>query len=140
MELQWAVAGASQEPGQVSSGTFVVGPDGTVVVGPYGTCAVGGLTRAQAEKALARHLAPYHKEPQVRLMARQNAPPTPAAPPEELAWRTMPTERAAPDASPANRLEPATALATPGDPPGTPIATTPEEPAVRPAVFQGGTP
>jgi hypothetical protein len=86
MEILWQVATAQNQPGQVSSGTGMIGPDGTVVIGPYGTCKVAGLTLQQAGTALEQHLGAYMKNPTVRLSALLPANQT------NLAWRSARTE------------------------------------------------
>ena len=86
MEVQWQVLSVQNEPGQVSSGKGMIGPDGTVVVGPYGSCPVAGLTLNQAAGVLENHLIEFIKSPKVRVTL-----PTPiaqlAVEPLELAWR-----------------------------------------------------
>jgi hypothetical protein len=86
MEILWQVATVQSQPGQVSRGTGMIGPDGTVVIGPYGTCKVAGLTLQQAGVALERHLAAYLKNPTVQLSAVLPASQT------DLAWRSARTE------------------------------------------------
>ena len=82
MMVYWQAQPSANEPGQVKSGTGVVGPDGTMVVGPYGTCKVSGFTLDQATTALERQLAAYMKTPHVRLSM------TAAAEPTEIDWRS----------------------------------------------------
>ena len=81
MMVYWQAQPAQQQPGDVTSGTGVVGPDGTMEVGPYGTCKVSGMRLDQATTALEQQLAAYMKGPQVRLSM------TAAADPLGLAWR-----------------------------------------------------
>ena len=81
MMVYWQAQPAQNQPGDVKSGTGIVGPDGTMEVGPYGTCKVSGLRLDEATTALEQQLAAYMKGPQVRLSM------TAAAEPMGLAWR-----------------------------------------------------
>jgi hypothetical protein len=85
MELQWRVRTAQEQPGQVRSGSGMIGPDGTVEVGPYGTCKVSGMTLDQAALAIEQHLAAYIQTPSVQLSATSPASQT------ALAWRSART-------------------------------------------------
>jgi hypothetical protein len=82
MMVYWDAQPSRTEPGQVRTGTAVVGPDGNIVVGPYGSCKVAGLSVGQAQKALEQHLAAYLATPHVRLS--MTATPEPV----EIAWRS----------------------------------------------------
>jgi hypothetical protein len=90
MEVQWRVQTAEDQPGQVTSGQALVGPDGTVVVGPYGTCKVAGLSLDQATIALEQHLATYMKTPSVQLSATVSTNLAVSANQADLAWRPAP--------------------------------------------------
>jgi hypothetical protein len=86
-EIHWQAQTAHVEPGQVTQGTGMIGPDGTVVLGPYGTCNVGGMTLDRANRVVEQHLASYLDTPTVRLSAvvtTDQAAPTLRA---DLAWR-----------------------------------------------------
>src|SRR5262249_20267109 len=82
MEIHWQVATAQNQPGQVSKGTGLIGPDGTMVIGPYGTCKVAGMTLQQAGTALEQQLAAYMRSPTIQLSAVLPASQT------DLAWRS----------------------------------------------------
>jgi hypothetical protein len=88
MEIQWQVQTAQDQPGQVTSGKALIGPDGTVVVGPYGTCKVAGLTLGQATLAFEQQLAPYMKAPSVQLSTAVAAGSYDTS---DLAWRPAQT-------------------------------------------------
>jgi len=85
-EVQWQVRTAQDQPGQVSSGRGMIGPDGTVVVGPYGACKLAGLTLDQATLAMENHLAAYMQTPSVQLSA------TIAGSTNDLSWRSARVE------------------------------------------------
>jgi hypothetical protein len=78
MEVQWATATASEQPGHVRAGQSMVGPDGAIELGPYGSCPVAGLSLDQATRAVEKQLASYMKSPQVRLTTTM--PSRPAQP------------------------------------------------------------
>jgi hypothetical protein len=90
VEIQWQAQTARVQPGQVTSGKGMVGPDGTVVLGPYGICKVGGLSLDKATTAVEQHLADYMKAPAVRLSALVPSSQPMSTGRADLAWRSAP--------------------------------------------------
>jgi hypothetical protein len=68
-EIQWVANAAQDQPGQVKSGTGVVGPDGTAELGPYGTVRLAGMNLTQATAAVEKHLSAFMATPSVQLSA-----------------------------------------------------------------------
>lgn len=69
--VAWAVdSGQGPQARAVWSGESVVGPPGTLELGPYGQVRVAGMTPAQAEAAIQRHMAAYVMNPHVRLTVK----------------------------------------------------------------------
>lgn len=59
-------------PNQPIAGNFMITPEGTIHLGPaYGTVRVGGLTLADAQQAIYRHLGSTLKNPAVSLTLTQ---------------------------------------------------------------------
>jgi hypothetical protein len=123
MEIQWQAQTTQNEPGQVTSGTGMVGPDGTVVIGPYGTCKVAGLSLAQATAALEEHLAAYMKTPTVRLSA------TVPASQVDVAWRSAGSRETVVETAGANSIQPVSWAHTSGtaEPARTVVSQEPDQ-------------
>jgi hypothetical protein len=68
-EIQWQANTAQDQPGQVKSGTGIVGPDGTAELGPYGTVRLAGMNLTQATAAVEKHLSAFMATPSVQLSA-----------------------------------------------------------------------
>ncbi len=68
-EIQWQANTTQDQPGQVKSGTGIVGPDGTAELGPYGTVRLAGMNLTQATTAVEKHLSAFMATPSVQLSA-----------------------------------------------------------------------
>jgi polysaccharide export outer membrane protein len=88
--LLWSIQSADGQPLSRMNGESIVGPDGRIEVGPYGAVAVAGLTLAQAETALEKHLARYLAQPRVSLQPAGAAAPFPEPAPLATIGRVVP--------------------------------------------------
>lgn len=99
-EVAWTVRNKQDQPGVITSGKSMIGPDGTIVVGPYGVCQVGGMTLTQATTAVESQLGAYLKSPVVTLSTVSD---TPLAA-NDIVWRTAGTTSSQPHTAPGETV------------------------------------